>query len=150
MKRCNPRWAVKSRVFAVSVGLLLPVVCALAAGRVRSADVQPRSAAELAQERLVLAHRVLGEARNHKPPRDVEMVTLWFRRIAQTRREFGGRPDETIADLKAYADHTRVLEARAEHNAKLGLITAYAWDEARYQRLEAESWLAQASENLKK
>jgi hypothetical protein len=148
MMRWNLRRTFQSRVFAAAVGLALPVVCALAAGREVPIPDAPRSTTELAEERLKLAHRVLDEVRKHKPSRDMTLLTLWFKRIAQTRHEFGGRPDEVLADLKAYADHVRQLETYAEHNAKLGLVTEFHWLETRYQRLEAESWLAQASEKL--
>jgi RNA polymerase sigma factor (sigma-70 family) len=120
-----------------------------------------RTVRQLADARVAMARKtiagletVLLELRKDGPggpPNNEPEVTVWRRRIAETRHEMGGAEADIIADLTEYHEYARKLldDARLEGGPSRKAIESLdgilaTIEEAEYRVLEAESWLAQA------
>ncbi len=98
----------------------------------------------LAESRIKLARKALDNLHDQVTDQANAERTRWLRRIAETRRDLGGARGEVIADLQAYVARMNEEVKQVGVMQKAGLKAEPDMWEARYDLLEAESWLAMA------
>lgn len=72
-------------------------------------------------------------------------MRLWARRLAEARLARAGSAEERAAAIRPFYDLLRDHEAEVEALIRAGILGRRDGDEVRYQRLEAERWLARES-----
>ncbi|WZO98650.1 hypothetical protein EP7_000230 [Isosphaeraceae bacterium EP7] len=132
----------------LAMGALILLACTMTV-RAMAPQAAPRPLDALAEARIGLARETLSDCLDPKNHDDWPRITAWMKRIAETRRDFGGPKADIDADFKAYINHLKVLESdqRAEQEAETA--SKEGGNDLRYQILEAETWLQQARDRSK-
>lgn len=125
----------------------------LQSGGPRPNALRHRSAQQqaLLESRVHAAHRAYDSSLNAwqkatGPTQDEQQVYHWSRRWLEAQCELAEKHTEKAAAINAHLDRMKKLENQAKVLHESGKAPASAVPAAEYYRLEAESWLMQATE----
>jgi hypothetical protein len=140
-----PMRSQRRRPLAVLIILLSGLSVAPAAP---DATTEPAKPTPLAQARLqaALDQYELVWSYFQQNRTDSFQVYYWSRLVLDARREMGESPDDRIVALKNHLARMQKMEDLIKKIRRLGFGFSSDVGATRYYRLEAEHWLAQATE----
>jgi len=120
----------------------------LMAGTAASDTADQAKPADLAKARAAAAQETYeGQVCRHAIDASgptFESIYLWSRRWLEAEQALATDKAGRLAALQAHLDRMRKWEATKTEQRKQGFVAAYEVPQARFYRLEAEIWLAEA------
>lgn len=107
-------------------------------------------ATEIAKQQVAIANQALRELEQLQKIGAIgkldDTLDVWWRRLIESLRNGGGDEAALTQALKDYVEHTKANLRDTEAFRKTGQTSQMQLYDAKYQALEAESWLAEAQE----
>jgi hypothetical protein len=128
--------------------MLLLAGFSIAPAAPRAPDEEPAMLAKLAQARYqtALEQYELMWAYFQQNRTDSSEVYFWSRQVLASRTDLGGTPADHVAALKDHLARMKKMEDLIKRIRRLGFGLSSDVGATRYFCLEAEYWLAQATE----
>jgi hypothetical protein len=124
---------------------LAVLIVATASTRGRADEANPL---DLAKARAAAAQETYeGQVRRHAVDASgpsFESIYVWSRRWLEAEQALATDKAGRLAALQAHLDRMNKWEATKTEQRKQGFVAAYEVPQARFYRLEAEIWLAEA------